>query len=71
MKISEYILCLEQIQRNYGDIEVQKYGHAYERVTAPAPVVCYEAILKGRETKPRFAHSSTEDHLKGVVVCKV
>ena len=59
MKISQYIRHLKNIQKEHGDLTVQKYTGSCDRIDAPAPVLDHAAILKGRETKHRFASSFT------------
>ena len=75
MKISQYIRHLKNIQREHGDLPVQKYHGSCDRIDAPAPVLDYEAVLKGRETKSRFSSSFTwekgcDDRI-GEKVCRV
>ena len=68
MLVSEYIEQLKKFAEEHGDLEVETYGFNDERITARTPRLAYKKILKGRESKPRFAYFSEE---KGDPVCGI
>lgn len=70
MKISEYIVELEKIKKEIGDVDVQREG-VFGRESANPPTIRHELILKGRESKPRFWFSFEGEDRKGNVVCKI
>lgn len=70
MKLSDYIVELQNIFENHGDLEVQTSGPGGRR-EAPEPSIAYARILKGRESKPRFWWWADEEDRKGDKVCRV
>jgi hypothetical protein len=73
MKISEYILQMQSIMQEHGDLEVETIGAWFHRVSAEAPSVCYRKVLSGRESKPVFwdKYQKNADEVKGEKVCRV
>ena len=76
MKISELIYALESMQREHGDLDVERMTMSGDRAPIRPPELAHRAKLKGRESKPRFADSySYENHYeterKGAQVCRL
>lgn len=76
MKISDLIHALECMQREHGDLDVERLALTGDRIPARSPVIAYRAKLKGRESKPRFAEhysheSDYETARKGAPVCRI
>ncbi len=57
MKASEYILKLQTLVEQEGDLEVKCIGGNFNVITALSPEVRHMKILKGRESKSSFAYS--------------
>jgi hypothetical protein len=55
MRISELIEKLEAIMDEHGDLDVETYGYDGSRMPLNEPKIDHRAILKGRESKARFA----------------
>ena len=70
MRISEYILCLESVKDQIGDVEVQTDGFSGRQI-ANSPEVGHTLILRGRESKPRFWSKWDGDDRRGEPVCIV
>ncbi len=68
MKISEYIKKLEGHLAVHGDLEVEAYNFAGDRVEALPPTTKHRLILTGRATKPRFWHQWEGEEKKGAKV---
>lgn len=76
MKISELIYALECIQREHGDLDVERMNISGDRVPIRPPELAHRAKLKGRESKPRFAEfysyeNDYETERKGAAVCRL
>lgn len=76
MKISELIYALESMQREHGDLDVERMSITGDRVPIRPPELAHRAKLRGRESKPRFAewYSHEKDYeaeRKGAVVCRL
>lgn len=72
MKISEYVVALNELMRIHGDLEVQSHSFDYERQTAPLPKIAYSAILSKRERKAKFWHPlSDKENARGEKVVYV
>jgi len=54
MKISEYMRHLEAIQKEHGDLDVEKSNWDGCRCECSKPKLDHRAILFGRERKARF-----------------
>ena len=59
MKISELIYALESMQREHGDLDVERMNITGDRVPIRPPELAHRAKLRGREKKPRFAEWHT------------
>ena len=75
MKISEYVRHLEEIQADFGDLEVETVNFNFDRVSARKPTIDHMAILFGRESKPRvaswFKYSPDYEQRKGEMICLI
>ena len=76
MKISELIYALECMQREHGDLDVERMTMNGDRAPIQPPKLAHRAKLKGRESKPRFAESYSyekdyESERKGDPVCRL
>ena len=76
MKISELICSLDRIQKEHGDLDVERMSISGDRVPIRPPELAHRAKLKGREHKPRFAdwYSYERNHdteRKGEAVCRL
>jgi hypothetical protein len=70
MKLSEYIISLEKLKREHGDIEVERYSISFDRITAPEPEIAYREILTGRQRKSGF-YTHGDISRKGEKVVKI
>jgi hypothetical protein len=70
MKISEYIQHLESVRDQIGDVEVKRYNYS-GLSEARQPQVGYMALLRPRESRPRFWSSYEGEDSKGDPVCRV
>lgn len=71
MKLSTYILLLQSIQNEHGDLDVDSLSVSFDRKEAKIPEIAYRKILKGRESKPSFWSSYSKEDCKGEKVVKV
>ena len=76
MKISQLIYKLECMQREHGDLDVERLTMSGERAPIRPPELAHRAKLKGRERKPRFAEwysyeTDYEAERKGAPVCRL
>lgn len=75
MKISDMIRHFKKMQREHGNLEVEKYSIDGRRVPCTLPIIDHKAILDKRERLPRFASSYAyrEDYesRKGEKVCRI
>jgi|GEM_PF-4055623 len=71
MKISEYIKCLSAIEKEFGDLEVQKYNGNFERVEARKPDIAFAKWLTGRQSKTAFHGISDPENTKGDMVVRI
>ena len=65
MKVSKYIKILQELQNEYGDLEVETYSVAGDRQPAREPQSAFHLILRGRQSKPRFWSSWDHQNLQG------
>lgn len=71
MRLNDYILSLQQIEKEHGgNLAVESY-FVYDRVSARQPQIAYRKILKGRESKACFWDSYKTQDSKGEKVVKV
>lgn len=69
MKISEYILHLEAIMEDHGDLRVTKYNPAADVMSAYPPEVKFIREKKPRESKTNYVNRP--EHLPVEKVCHV
>lgn len=72
MKLSAYILELQQLLMDHGDLEVETLNVNFHRFAAPRPRIAYRKILTGLESRPKFfAEGSVLENLRGERVVRV
>lgn len=71
MKISEYIVALEAIKAEHGDLEVETTGFDLRRIAARKPEIEFRKILSGRNRSPRFWNTWDGDAAKGEKVASI
>jgi len=71
MKLSAYIGALEALFQEHGDLDVMRDDSMIGARRAPAPILGYIKVLKGRESKPRLCGSYDVEDLRGAPVIKV
>ena len=76
MKISDLIEELTDVLELHGDLDCEKWSRSGDRVPQPSPVLDYRAILKPRESVPRFAceyryNDPAFEARKGEPVCRL
>lgn len=71
MRVSDYIIKLEELKKQNGDVEVETYNSFSGRRTANAPKVSFTKVLRGRESKPAFYDTYMDQDRKGDLVIEI
>ena len=74
MKISELIRDLEHMMAEHGDLDVEKSTWDGSRRASMLPTIDHRAVLKGRESKPRFLsefYGADRNGREGDKVCRL